>query len=232
MNQVVPEDGVDQGERIERIGGEVGHEVVLARNVDRRQRCRRIGISGCRPTERHPEDGKVSADEALEYAAVGPVGIGDEHEVDVRVHRRGDESFLLLAGHGGALGVPEHGVGRVRQHPGRGRGVGRVGDDAGSPAQAGIKVGRPGRHRPVVVQIAQTGEWEQLLRGVDAQGKAGWVTTAAQAGRLDVEGVHGADVEADEVRRFLRHAQFVEGAAHVQRGRGQGGRGDGRGPGQ
>ena len=221
MYQVVTEDGIDQGERIERIGGEVGDEVVLAGDVHRRHRCRDRRVGGRRTVEGHPEHGEIAAGEALQDAAVGPVRVGDEHEAHRGVRRVGDEGGLLIGGDGGALREAQDGVVVVGEWLACGRRIRRFGHDAGRPAQAVVEVGHPGSHRLVEVQIAQAGDREQLLGGVDRHRRAAGVTAAAQPGRRDIERVHGADVEADELGGLLRDAEFVEGGAHVERRRGE-----------
>ena len=221
MNQVVAEDGVDQGERIERIGGEVGHEVVLAGDVHRRHRSGDRRVGGCRTVEGHPKHGLVAAGEALQDAAVGPVRVGDEHEAHRGVRRVGDEGGLLIGGDGGALREPQDGVVGVGERLACGRRIRRFGHDAGRPAQAVVEVGHPGRHGLVEVQIAKAGEGKQLLGGVDGHRRAVGVIAAAQPGRRDVERVHGADVEADELGGLLRDTEFVEGGTHVERRRGE-----------
>jgi len=73
---------IEVREKVERIEREIRHRVVLMGGVHRHQRCRlrRVGDRG--PVEGDPEDRQLDSDEALEYSAVGSVGVGDEHEAD------------------------------------------------------------------------------------------------------------------------------------------------------
>ena len=70
---------VHVGDEIERIQREIGEAVVLPVDLDRVE----LGVGRRGTVERHIEDRNVEAREPGIKAAVGQIGVTDQHEVDV-----------------------------------------------------------------------------------------------------------------------------------------------------